>query len=280
VRQLQIGELDPYRDVKNWSHDQARVWAQALEARANSLDQQRLRHHLIDLTNLESGDLAVEVGCGTGNLLLDLAKAVGSNGKVLGVEPQRELAALAHRKLCVTNVAFEILDASAEHLPIADGIAATALAQTVLIHLPLAAALNALREMARVTCIGGRVISVDHDGDTWIIDHPDRELTRRIIQFNSDQRFADGWRGRQLRRLFLEAGLEEVEVHPWVHADTECPSYLFTLAERIATAAGLAEAITRQECESWLDALLSTVKCGRFFSSLSFFIAVGVKPKA
>lgn len=44
--------------------------------------------------------------------------------------------------------------------------------------------------MTRVVRPKRYVMSVDHDSDTWSIDHPDRDLTRAIIHFNSDQRFA------------------------------------------------------------------------------------------
>lgn len=58
---------------------------------------------------------------------------------------------------------------------------------------------------------GGRVVSANQDTETWVVDHPDRSLTRRLVQFYADQRFADGWTGRRLRSLFLHAGLIDVE---------------------------------------------------------------------
>jgi hypothetical protein len=80
------------------------------------------------------------------------------------------------------------------------------LAQTVLIHLSQTALGQVLTEAQRVLAPGGRMVSADQDGDTWTIDHPDRDTTRRIVRFNSDRRYADGWTGRKLARLFLEAG--------------------------------------------------------------------------
>jgi hypothetical protein len=54
-------------------------------------------------------------------------------------------------------------------------------------------------------------VSANQDTETWVVDHPDRSLTRRLVQFYADQRFADGWTGRRLRSLFLHAGLIDVE---------------------------------------------------------------------
>ncbi len=269
-----LGSLDPYANVATWNTETAQSWIRALELRADSPEQRHLRRFLAKIAHVSPGDTVVEVGCGTGALLLDLITEVGKTGKVIGIEPQRSLLAVARAKL---EAPHEVMEGRAECIPLDDGVAAATFAQTVLIHLPLQTALLALKEMARVTRPAGCVVSIDHDGDTWIVDHPNRELTRRIVHFNSDQRFADGWRGRQLRRLFTEAGLTEVTVSPWVHMDTARPSYLFSLAERIANAAKDAQVISAEECNSWLDELNSTADRGLFFSSITFFIAVGQK---
>jgi ubiquinone/menaquinone biosynthesis C-methylase UbiE len=67
-----------------------------------------------------------------------------------------------------------------------------------LIHVPGDILPQLFAEVKRVLKPGGRFISVDQDGNTWIIDHPQRTLTRKITQFNSDYRYADGWTGRYL----------------------------------------------------------------------------------
>jgi hypothetical protein len=135
----------------------------------------------------------------------------------------------------------------------------------------------AVGELARVLRPGGRALAVEQDCDTWTIDHPDRELTRRIVTFNSDRRSADGWRGRQLRRLFADAGLS-AESRPYVHVDTEPGSYLFALCERIASAAAEAGAIETGELESWLGQLRERADAGRFFSSINYFVCRATAP--
>src|SRR5215467_14494169 len=44
----------------------------------------------------------------------------------------------------------------------------------------------ALGGMVRVTRPGGRIVVVDFDWDTLIIDHPDKERTRTFIQSHAD----------------------------------------------------------------------------------------------
>jgi ubiquinone/menaquinone biosynthesis C-methylase UbiE len=61
---------------------------EALEQRAVTADQRRLRTHLIQLAGVRTGDTGIEVGCGTGALLADLTRAVRPGGHAIGIEPQ------------------------------------------------------------------------------------------------------------------------------------------------------------------------------------------------
>ena len=272
-----LGTFDAFKDAATWDSETARMWVAALNLRATSLDQIALRNRLVRLANLKAGDTAIEVGCGTGALLGDLARAVGTGGKAIGIEPQIVLAEAARARLENENLVALVKTESAAALSLESETADACLAQTVLIHLPPGVLEQTLAEMRRVVRRGGRVVSCDQDGDTWTIDHPMRELTRRIVRFNSDQRYADGWTGRRLNRLFRTAGLKDVETETLVHADTEKCSYLFGMAERIANAAREAGEISLRECEKWLEQLNDSAARGDFFSSINYYICVGVR---
>ena len=274
---MSLGEHDVFRNVTSWDDSVASDWAAALELRASAQDQKVIRQRILKLASLQPGDTVVEIGCGVGMLLADCATVVSPNGLVIGVEPQPVLAAHAKAKLadlncnCKTEIRFD----SADALGIPDGIANACIAQTVLIHLPEPILKDAIREMARITKPNGHVINVDQDGDTWVIDHPDRETTRRIVRFNSDQRFADGWMGRRMRRLFGECGLTNLSVEVWNHIDTDRSSYLFSSCVRLANAAVEKGYITFEQCTSWLQTLDELAARGQFFSSISYFAVVG-----
>jgi len=274
-----LGAHDAFKNAAAWDSETSQMWVAALNLRATATDQIALRRQLVSLANLKHGDLAVEVGCGTGALLCDLARAVGASGQVVGVEPQTALAEAARQKIAAKGFSeiATVKNESAEHLSVESETAAACLAQTVLIHLPEQFLQNALAEMARVVRRAGRVVSCDQDGDTWTIDHPDRELTRRIVRFNSDQRYADGWTGRRLRRLFRGAGLHRIEVQTLVHTDTDKSSYLFGMAERIAKAAEEVGAITSVECQAWLEQLNESAAQDNFFSSINYYICAGTR---
>jgi hypothetical protein len=69
--------------------------------------------------------------------------------------------------------------------------------------------------MARVTRPGGRVAALEFDLGSAMVDHPDRQTTRRILDsWAADT--SNGWMGRQLPRMFRQAGLTDLVIKPQV----------------------------------------------------------------
>jgi SAM-dependent methyltransferase len=100
------------------------------------------------------GDLALDVGCGTGRALPALAAAVGPGGRVIGLDltPAMLTAARdAGREGCAV-----LLVGDARRLPVADAAAGVVFAAGLVQHLPDPAA--GLAELARVTRPGGRLV--------------------------------------------------------------------------------------------------------------------------
>ncbi|HEV2377848.1 MAG TPA: methyltransferase domain-containing protein [Streptosporangiaceae bacterium] len=270
------GSSDPFRAVTDWDEETARAWADALDLRAAGADQARVRQRLRERAGLRAGDTAVEFGCGTGHLLLELAGDVGPSGRVLGVEPQPFLAERARRRAAGT-AAVSVHTGPAQEVPV-NGSVTACLAQTVLIHLPPADLAEVLAGARRMLRPGGRMLSADQDGDTWVIDHPDRATTREIVTFNTDQRYADGWTGRRLARLLGEAGFTDITTEVIVHVDTEPGSYLLGMAQRLATAAAEAGAIEAVAARAWMEELRDIAVRGAFFSSINYYVSSGTQP--
>lgn len=77
---------------------------------------------LLDTVRLRAGITALDVGCGTGFPLVELAERLGRTSHVHGVDPWADALTRVRAKLAVRGVANVTLhEAAAEHLPLPDG---------------------------------------------------------------------------------------------------------------------------------------------------------------
>ena len=159
---------------------------------------------MLERAPLAPGAAVLEVGCGPGTDLLDVAGIVGPSGRLLGVDASEVMIAEARRRTAALGVAVTFEHGDVQALSFGDGTFDVCRAQRLLEHVPDPA--RALAEMARVTRPGGRVVVFDFDWDTLIIDHPAKATTRTIVLSYSDA-ITNGWIGRQLPRLLQEQGL-------------------------------------------------------------------------
>lgn len=239
----------------------------------------RLRRRFLRFLGVGHGDRVLEVGCGTGVVLRDLAALVGPRGRVVGVDPSRRAVAAA-RALCGApeHRRISVRVADGLRLPFAANRFDAALAVTVVLH--VADPLAFVRELARVVRPAGRVGLQDQDFGTIAVTHPDRELTDRIIRGVAWRIYEEPYSGRRLPGLLRAAGLEGVRLLTGVYQDTALAPYTKTFIERRAENAvrfGIADAATVQ---GWLDGFTALVAEGAFVMTMNFYGAVGVKPAA
>ena len=267
---------DPWRDVD--AQPNAAQLATTLELRGRTPAQARLRRRFLRFARLRPGDAVLEVGCGTGVVLRDVAAMVGRRGRVVGVDPSRSILSVA-RTLCGRaqgGPRITLRRADGAKLPFAAGRFDAALAITVILH--VADPLRVVSEMARVVKRGGRVGLQDQDFGVVALTHPDRELTDRIMREVAARVYAEPYSGRRLPGLLLAAGLEHVRLLTDVYQDTTLEPFTKTFLERRAENAvkfGVVDAPTAQR---WLDGLTALVARGAFVLTMNYYGAVGVKP--
>lgn len=196
------------------------------------------------LPHLEPGQQLLDVGCGPGNLTVDLARRVAP-GRVVGCDLAADIvdqAAETYRD--VVNVTFEVADLY--RLPYADATFDVVHAHQVIQH--VAHPVAALEEMARVTRTGG-VIAVreaDYGSFAW---HPgDHHLDRWLEIYGAVTRSNRGEpnAGRFLKAWARAAGLEDltVTVTAWSFTTPEEQAWWSALwAERITTSPLAARAV-------------------------------------
>ncbi|GII76473.1 SAM-dependent methyltransferase [Sphaerisporangium rufum] len=158
-----------------------------------------------DFAEIRPGQRVLDVGCGPGALLGELAGRLGE-GCAVGVEPSESFAAAARERHPATRVEI----GTAEALPFPDRSFDAALAQLV-VHF-MSDPVAGLREMARVTRSGGVVAACvwDHAGRTGPLElfwSAVREFDPEV----DDESGRVGTREGQLRELFVEAGLAGAE---------------------------------------------------------------------
>ncbi len=174
---------------------------------------------------LPPGGSALDICCGTGELCLSLAHS-DSSIKVTGLDFSGEMLSLAREKIAAADLSHRIslVEADATHLPFAD---ASFDASTVGWGLRNVPDLDAtLKEMARVTKAGGKVISIDMGHPRfppiawayWTISRSFVPAVGRAVAGNepayrylheSAKAFIDQ---RELARRFALTGLQKVTI--------------------------------------------------------------------
>jgi ubiquinone/menaquinone biosynthesis C-methylase UbiE len=133
-----------------------------LLARVITLGRERkLRQWTVDLADLQPENVVLDVGRGTGTLLLAASERVGPSGALHGIEPSTEMAAHARHKAEAHRVPLEVVEGSADSLPYPPASFDAVFCTLVLHHLPRSMQEGAIREMRRVLRPGGRAVIVD-----------------------------------------------------------------------------------------------------------------------
>ncbi len=132
----------------------------------------QLRRTTVALADLQSGEHVLEVGCGTGDVALVAARAVGPDGTVVGLDPSPEMIAVAQHKAArapsgAGSVDFQI--GVIEALAFPDATFDVVFSSLMMHHLPDDLKTQGLAEIARVLKPGGRLLVVDikHPAGRW-----------------------------------------------------------------------------------------------------------------
>ena len=208
-----------------------------LERQADELAHESRR--LFDEIGLPAGAHVVEIGCGPMGCLQLLAERVGPDGRVVGVERSQEAVDRARRGLAAEghgNVEVRCADARATGLPRASFDLATA--RLVLVNFPDPRQIVA--EAVALVRPGGCVAFHEADWVAHVCDPPCDAWTTIVALFvrYSEQNGIDPFVGRRLPRLLRDAGLDDVRVHPLVHAyppGSGRRSILLDFAENLGT---------------------------------------------
>lgn len=254
------------RIIARMSNDAIEALIPQLDAVEESPGAAALRARSYELLRAAPGALVVDVGCGTGRAVAELAD---QGVRVVGIDVDDQMIALARQRWPYGE--FRVGDANA--LPLGDGEVAGYRADKV-IH-TLADPGRALAEARRVLAPGGRIVLCGQDWDTVVADSTDPELTRIIVRKRADQA-ASPRAARQYRNLLLDAGFRDVtvEVHTGVFTDGSFLPVLTRLAE-VCCEHG---AITREQADAWIADQRERARADRLFAAVPIFMAAATTP--
>lgn len=247
-----------------------------LEVAYQGSDVSRRRRMALDALYLSEGDTVVDIGCGNGLLTEEIARAVGTTGHVIGVDPSKDMRAPASAR-CEVFQTVQIRDGLADALPVQDADADKAVAVQVLEYLPDIPA--AVGEVFRILRPGGRFVAVDTGFKTldWFSDDGGR-MSRVLSAW--DHHYIEARTAGLWPSLTRDAGFAAIEVVPFTFCDvTLRPDgiafMLMHLMSRYAVENGYMEEI---ETTAWFDEQVDLARQGRFFFSLTYYRMSAIKP--
>lgn len=220
---------------------QARVMAEATGAFLSRL-------------GLRAGWACLDVGCGDGQVTLELARAVGPTGRAVGIDIDEQALAIARRSAQRSGLSTEFIRADATEPPGRDAFD-LAYARLLLSHLAdPSAALRAMRSAVRV---GGCVAVEDLFTGTLRSEPPAPALDRMQDVYSATVRAhgGDPTLGPRLPALVAAAGLDEVREATVENRMTAVKDKIFLaeLVDNMREAILASEAATASELDEIRD---------------------------
>jgi ubiquinone/menaquinone biosynthesis C-methylase UbiE len=120
-----------------------------------------LRRRTLELAQLQPGDKALDVGCGTGTLAIETQPRVGASGLVYGIDPGTQQVTRARWKAARRRLPVDFQVGVIEQLPFPDQTFDAVLSTIMMHHLPDDLKRRGLAEAARVLKVGGRLVVAD-----------------------------------------------------------------------------------------------------------------------
>jgi ubiquinone/menaquinone biosynthesis C-methylase UbiE len=129
-------------------------------------DEAAVRSTMAEALELDSGDLVLEIGAGTGKDSFEIARRLGENGKLVATELSAGMLERAKQRLSAASAPVDFLLANAAYLPFADR------SFDAVFHF---GGINefgdkgrAIAEMTRVAKIGAKVVVGDEGLPPWL----------------------------------------------------------------------------------------------------------------
>ena len=245
-----------------------------LESRGHSSGYLSVVKQIIDALQLKSGELVLEVGCGSGVLDRWLAKSTTRSNPIIGIDVNRyllrEATALARKEGVEDVITFQ--NGDAEALPFRENQVDVAFSFTVLEE---GNADRMLAELVRITKPGGRIAVMVRALDIpWVINVPLPDELKTKVQIPHGFVAPEGCADGGLYRRFHQAGLTRVQMFPQFAASNRPDTAQAQFAH-----SAIVSSLNPEETEEWRAAVAQVVADKTYFIAQPFHCALGTKPE-
>lgn len=249
------------------------AWVACLDKLRNEPFYVAYKRRSVELLEVKRGGRILDVGAGTGEDAAELARISGCGAVAL--DSSLKMARTCHDR----HVSVRAVVGTAEDLPLASDSFDGCRADRVLQH--VRDPLRAIGEMVRVLRPGGRLVVIDPEYNTQVLEFPDQALARRVLRFRADRMLRHGTFAHRAPATLAKAGLVGIgiEAMTLVVRDSRAVDNVMGLRTWAATAERAGE-LNAQEVRRWEELFDATVKAGHFLYGVTFFIAYGSKASA
>jgi ubiquinone/menaquinone biosynthesis C-methylase UbiE len=239
-----------------------------------------IKQRSYELMDLHAGHYVLDVGCGAGIDTIPLAHIVGPTGRVVGIDYDTEMISTARQRAEEADVQSWVQhdrgDATA--LPYENDSFDRVRSERVFQH--VADPTPVLAEMIRVTKSGGWVVVADTDHSSISIDCADRaiiDIEWRLRRCHAEKHL-NGYAGRQLYRLFKNAGFSDIIVEVFPIPVTKYQQVRYFGAMEQTEARALTNGIVSEgEIQRWHVMLEDVDARGAFFGYIVMVLVAGRK---
>lgn len=229
----------------------------------------RRRNTVLDALGAAPGERIIDVGCGPGFYVTEIADSVGAAGRVTGVDRSVHMIAAAGRRIGDRRH-VTLIEGEATSLPVEDGSHDAAISVQVFEYMEDVGA--ALSEMYRILRPGGRLVLWDVDWSTvsWHSEDPER-MGRVLAAW--DDHLVDPVLPRTLARSMERAGFVDVAVegHAFLNTDAGPDAYSAGIIDFIRDFVPGHREVTDAEAEAWKLELLELSESGNYFFACTQF---------
>lgn len=231
------------------------------------------RQRLLELLDLDTGAEVLSIGCGPGYEPAALAEAVGSDGRVYGVDNSEDVLAMA-RDHCADFPQVTLEHADAADLPVPDESFDAAVASLVYEYSPHLD--TTVAELNRALRPGGRAALISTDWDSTVWHSTDADRMDRAIETFKDI-YANPRLGSQLTSYLRDGGFTLDHVEPYSNLATDLDNYAGLLLELIKGQLEADERFEQSEIEAWERDLRDLDDADETFFNVTYYLYIARK---